>query len=268
MYAAVVKLDALPDAIGTTAQNHDLPAIGGHGLALVLIGRIHVGRTGFEFSRARIDALVDRMHTQCVATTANFGFLYAENARQSLVRKALLLEKEHFFLGDVFQLDLCHALFNINEFLDLHKEPHVDVGHLMHFIERHADAESVCHIEDALGTGFTDFVNDFFTIVRNRRKAVLAGFQTAQGFLDGFLEGRADGHHFAHGLHLRRQSIVGLREFLEGKTWHLGDHVVNGGLKRRGGCAARDVVFELVKRIAHGKLGGDLGNREPRCLRG
>ena len=28
MHATVVKLDALPDAIGTAAQNHDLPAIG------------------------------------------------------------------------------------------------------------------------------------------------------------------------------------------------------------------------------------------------
>ena len=136
----------------------------------------------------------------------------------------------------------------------------------MHFVERHADAEGIGHVEDAFGTGFADFMHDLFTIARNRRKAILACFQTAQSLLEGFLESRADSHHFAHGLHLGSQTIVCLGELLESKTRHLGDHVVNRGFEGRRRCAARDIVFEFVERIAHGKLGSDLGNRKARGL--
>jgi hypothetical protein len=44
MHAAVVELDALADAVGAAAQHHDLLARGRLGLALVLVGRIQVGR--------------------------------------------------------------------------------------------------------------------------------------------------------------------------------------------------------------------------------
>ena len=84
--------------------------------------------------------------------------------------------------------------------------------------------------------------------------------------MEGFLEGAAHGHHFAHRLHLGGQAVVGGREFLEGKTWDFGDHVVDAGLKRCGGCAAGNFVFQLVQGVAHGQLGSHLGNREARGL--
>ena len=99
VHAAVVKFDALTDTVRTTAKNHDLSAVGRHGFAFVLIGRIHVSRAGFEFGRARIDALVDRMYVEFMATMANVGFLDAEHICQALVREAFLLQEEHFFLG-------------------------------------------------------------------------------------------------------------------------------------------------------------------------
>ena len=38
MYAAIVKLNTLTDAIGATAQHDDLFTIGGFGFALLLVG--------------------------------------------------------------------------------------------------------------------------------------------------------------------------------------------------------------------------------------
>ena len=60
VHAAVVELDALADAVGPAAQHHDFLAAGRPRLALLLVGRIHVGGAGGELRRAGIHALVHR----------------------------------------------------------------------------------------------------------------------------------------------------------------------------------------------------------------
>ena len=86
-------------------------------------------------------------------------------------------------------------------------------------------------------------------------------------FLEGLLEGPADGHGLAHRLHRRRQHVVGLREFLEGPARDLDDAVVDRRLERGVGLAG-DVVSDLVEGVADGELGGDLGDREAGGLGG
>ncbi len=105
---------------------------------------------------------------------------------------------------------------------------------------------------------------DFFFGRGHFVKTIHADFQPAQGFLHGLLKGAADGHDFTHGFHLRGQPVIGLRKFLKRKARDLGDHVINRRLKRRGCCAARDVVFQFIQGVAHSQLGGDLGNRKTR----
>ena len=65
-------------------------------------------------------------------------------------------------------------------------------------------------------------------------EAPAAGFQRAQAFLQRLLEGAADGHRLADGLHLRGQHRVGGREFLEGEARDLGHHVVDRRLEDAG----------------------------------
>ena len=54
---------------------------------------------------------------------------------------------------------------------------------------------------------------DFF------RADALAGLERAHAFEQRFLEGPADGHHFADGLHLRAEVFVGAREISRIATW-------------------------------------------------
>jgi predicted signal transduction protein with EAL and GGDEF domain len=63
VHAAVVELDALADAVGAAAEDDDLAAVGRR-LALVLVGRVEVGRVGGELGGAGVDALVDRAHAE------------------------------------------------------------------------------------------------------------------------------------------------------------------------------------------------------------
>src|SRR5208282_3346115 len=105
---------------------------------------------------------------------------------------------------------------------------------------------------------------DFF------RAHALAGIEGADSLLQRFFECAADGHHFAYGFHLRAQRFVGAGKFFELPLRNLDNHVVERGLEA-GGSLARDVVRNLIERIADGKLGGDFRDGETgrlRCQRG
>src|SRR5205807_9271295 len=57
VHAAVVELDALPDAIRPRPEYHDGRTLAGDRLVLVLVGRVVVGRLRLELGAARVDGL-------------------------------------------------------------------------------------------------------------------------------------------------------------------------------------------------------------------
>ncbi len=63
---AIVELDPLTDPVRTAAEDDDLLAVRGAGLAFDLahhrgfVGRVHVGRLRLEFGGAGVDAFEDR----------------------------------------------------------------------------------------------------------------------------------------------------------------------------------------------------------------
>ena len=108
-----------------------------------------------------------------------------------------------------------------------------------------------------------------FAQVLRRRGQIGRRVQLARAhrLLERLLEGPADGHGLPHALHVRGELAVGQRELLERPARHLDDDVVECGLEARRRLA-RDVVVDLVQRVAHGQPGGDLGDREPCGLGG
>ena len=88
----------------------------------------------------------------------------------------------------------------------------------------------------------------------------------AHGLPKRLLEVPSQGHGLAHRLHRSGQRRIGARELLESEPRHLGDHIVDGGLEA-GRCRPRDVVLDLVERIAERELRGYLGDREACGLR-
>ena len=74
--AAIVELDALPDAVRPAAEDDDLAAVGRRGLALGLaeagrfVGRVHVGRHRLELGGAAVDPLEHRMHAELAGAAA------------------------------------------------------------------------------------------------------------------------------------------------------------------------------------------------------
>ena len=98
-------------------------------------------------------------------------------------------------------------------------------------------------------------------------ETVAVGLQRAHGLLQRLLEGAADGHGLPHRLHLSGQHVRGLGKFLEGEPRHLHHHVVDGGLEAGRGLPGH-VVGNLVQRVTHRQLGGDLGDGKSGGLAG
>ena len=101
----------------------------------------------------------------------------------------------------------------------------------MNFLQREARTERVCHKQHTLRARVGQFAADFRFVFATRIEAAQTGFQTAQGFLEAFLNGAAHCHYFAHRFHLRGQAVVCGREFFKGETWNFGHDIVDGRLE-------------------------------------
>ena len=273
VHAAVIELDTLADAVGAAADHQDLVAIGGCRLTLFLVGGIHIGGGGGEFGGTGVHALVHWANPEAVAMVAHLGFRDPQQERQALVGKALALEGVHAAMVDVRQGHTLEALLGFHQVPDLHQEPGIDPGVPVNIIQLHTRAEGVRHVPDALRPGvgqlrYQQLARLGAGGVHQRLETGRAHLQAAQGLLQRFLEGAADGHDLAYRLHLGSQAGIRRGEFLKGEARYLGDHVVYGGLERSRGRPAGDIVQQLIQGVAHRQLGRHLGNGEAGGLGG
>ena len=88
VHTAVVKFNALPDAVRAATEHHDFFVVRGRRFtlaALRLVGRVQVRGVGGELGRAGVHTLVDRPHVQGAALLADGGVRRFELARQAAV---------------------------------------------------------------------------------------------------------------------------------------------------------------------------------------
>ncbi len=87
--AAVVELNALPDAVRPTTQDDDLLARRRRLLVLFVVAAVEIRRVALKLRRAGIDQLVHRLNPELRAQLAHFvGRLQPPLARNALVRDA------------------------------------------------------------------------------------------------------------------------------------------------------------------------------------
>ncbi len=183
MHTAIIKFDTLTDTVGTTAEHNDFLFIRRMRFALVFISGIHVRGFGSELCGAGIDALVDRTHAQLMPHLAHFRFGNIQQECQATIGKAVALEATHHALVQVGQRFLLKLQLNINNLLDLLKEPGVDFGERMHFLQGETLGERITNIPDALRTRLGQLDLQFFAIKRFLIQSVNTDFKSAQGFL-------------------------------------------------------------------------------------
>ena len=163
---------------------------------------------------------------------------------------------------------------DVDDAAQLAQEPRVDLGEVEDLLLGQAGEHRVADEERTLRIRAGEARADLGEVgeggvaeLTAATEAPGADLEGAERLLEGFLERAADGHRLADGLHRGGEGRVGADELLEREARDLGDDVVDGRLEagRRG---LRDVVLQLVERVAHGELGGDLRDREAGGLGG
>ena len=262
MHAAIVKFNALPNAVRAATQDHDFFVGGGFCFALVFISGIHVSRVGRELSSASVYPFVNRPNVHGVALSTHFMLGDFQQLGQAAIRETFFLQGTQFVSADRFQAGGFQLKLNLHDVFNLYQEPRVNFGEVENLIHTEAHGKGIAHIPNAVGSWLAQFFFKHFAVLGFFIQTINTHFQTAQGFLEGLLEGAAHGHDLAHRLHLSGEAAVGSREFFESETGNLGDHVIDTGLET-GRCGTTgNFVAQLIECVTHSQFGSHLGNRE------
>ncbi len=151
------------------------------------------------------------------------------------------------------------------ERLELAQEPEVDLRALLDVLGAGAGAKRRQQDVVAVRPGHLQPREQLLHRPRHGRNRIQLA--AAQCLGERLLEGPADRHDLADGLHVRAQPLVDAGELLEGEARPLDDDVVDRRLER-GRRAQRDVVVDLLQRVADGEAGGDLRDRKAGRLGG
>ena len=284
--AAIVELDALPDAVRAAAQDDDLLLVGRRrfvgDLAVErrLIGRIHVGGGRGEFGGASVDALEHRPHAELARVfrvTASASLPVSLPSRVSEKPMALSRRNGAAVVGRPLAL-ICASASTMSA--DLRQEPRIDAAGVMDQLVAGAEPHRLRQLQQpvrrrraercadvVLVVGIVDALGRVEAVDRHLVEPGEPRLQRAQRLLQAFLERAADRHGFADRFHRGGEHGSGAGEFLEGKARNFGDDVVDGRLERGRRRAAGDVVGDFVERVADRQLRRDLGDREAGRLR-
>ena len=186
-------------------------------------------------------------------------------------RNALVAQSEPLELAQLLRANILWSRFSNRhlrqrDLANLMQEPRVHGGEPRHLAHAHAAFEGVSNIAQPLRPRSYQHLRQPPRL-QNLRTRFLACLQRAPGFHQGFFEGAANGHHLAYRLHLRPKRLIGAGKLFKLPLGNFHDDVINRRLEA-GRRLARNVVGNFVERVAHGQLGGDLGDGKARCLRG
>ena len=128
MYARVIKLDALADAIGTRTQDDDGLAFARTYLVLLVVRRVVIGSAGRELCRAGVHRLEDGADTEGAAHLAHRVLGQASHGGDLSVREPVALSLGQHVAREC--LGLLNARGDLVEEEHLIEEPGVDLGRL------------------------------------------------------------------------------------------------------------------------------------------
>ncbi len=185
----------------------------------------------------------------------------------ALVAQAEALELTELLRTYIFWCSLCDSHLRQRHFANLVQEPWVDAGEPRHLAHTHAAFKGIADVTEPLRLRRDQALRQPPRLQGDLRAGLLARFQSPPGLHQRFLEGAPNGHHLAHRLHLRAQRLVGAGKLFKLPLGNLDDNVIDSRLEAGRGLA-RDVVGNLVQRVAHGQLGGNLGDGKAGSLRG
>src|SRR6266853_2516471 len=180
------------------------------------------------------------------------------DSSQTPVRKSHALGLAQHIAGERFHRVFLPLKLHVINFFELVKEPGVDRRHLCYLLDGVPLAKSIADITQPLGMRRYQALRenlwlDFFGA------QFLAGVECADAFEKRLFESAADSHYFADRLHLRPKRFVRTGKFFELPLRNFYDDIVERRFET-GWSLARDVVWNLIERIADGQFCGNFRN--------
>src|SRR4051812_3017646 len=117
-----------------------------------------------------------------MAFGANFVFRRFPQVSKPTVRKTFALQGTQFIGIELSQATLLDIQLNVDEILNLSEEPRINLRASVYFFKRHANAEGIRDVPQALWPRISEFILDFFRIHCLKIETVNADFKTAQRF--------------------------------------------------------------------------------------
>jgi len=265
MHAAVIKLDALPDAVGPAAQHHDLLAARSRHAVGAVIGRVVV--RGF-FDAADRQGVPGFRHPELPPLLAQARLVHPQQPGQVAVGEAVLFGLDQERVGREFALVRQQLFLQVHQFLHLLDEPRLEVRLAVQLVHRRALAQRFVHDPLPLAARLVEqqqeFGERFLVVIAREAQAIPPILQRADRLLKGLLVGLANAHHLAHRAHLRPQLVLRAFELLERPPCEFHHHVIaRGGVFLQRAVAP---VGDFVQREAGGQLGRDQRNGQARGL--
>ena len=178
-----------------------------------------------------------QLGNELIAEAHDFGFL--QHLHAAYIGGELLLHGHDLADGlDEVRGDLSHGVDTVNGYLPAQQLRYGEDGVVPELLQV---------FQDLLGLHVGEL---------GHVEVAHADFQRTDGLQEAFLQGSADAHDLAGGLHLGAQGVFRGGKLVEGEPGELGDYVVQAGLESGGGVGDLDIL----QSHAHGDLGGDPGN--------
>ena len=193
----------------------------------------------------------------------------AEKLRKILVGEAVLLGLNEHFIGKERALIGENLLFFGDELAHLVDEMALDASARENLLVRRALAESLVHLEVALGVRHCEhikkLIKSLLVEILGEAETCAAAFESADRLLESLLIRLADRHYLADSLHLGAEMIFNSAELLERPAGELKNDII----------ARRSILIEatvapirnLVERVARGELSRNKRDREACRLR-
>ena len=215
-HAAVVELDALPDAIRPAAEDHDRLLAAARRLALLVVAAVQVRRRRRELAGAGVDHLVRRPTIHRPATLARAA---ASVSPRSVAE--LAIGEAHPLHAPRHRVrrppaSAAYARSASTQLAHLREEPRIDRRELVHLVDRRARARARASPGRCAPASAAAARRAASRSCRRRGGRPSSASPVVQpgrpissarsALLERFLEGAADRHRLADGLHLRREA--------------------------------------------------------------
>ena len=267
VHTAVIKLNPLPDSVGTTTENHDFLFVTLPGFVLNSVGGIVIRRVGLKLSGTSIDQSVGRNDAGFFPRRAHF-----------VMRRACDMSELHIGIPKTFRPQKIEIpeissqlAFGFEKIFDVAQEPGIDRGEVKNFLKSQSRFKSKTHEEDPLcirsRKTLTNVANVRVAVFTIRTEAKAACLEGTKCFLERLLERSTNRHGLTDTLHLSGQGRIRISELFESEPGQFDDTIVDRWLKA-GGCLTSDIVRNLIEGITHREFRGDLCDGESGRLRG